>query len=141
MKKARVFSPRHRRETVGKTMTGRESIDRLYDGPWKIYSVKFLNINSMCYSCGKRATVTDHLIPHLGSLKLFWKTDNLIPLCKKCHDTVTALFDRRYRAGNSIDNKIKWMNYNRAQNDLSFRVKVVPLGDDISMKVKDKFGI
>lgn len=32
------------------------------------------------------ATVVDHITPHKGDTRLFWKRDNLQPLCKLCHD-------------------------------------------------------
>ncbi len=126
----RNFAPRHRRESSGRAFNGRKHIEMLYSTPdWQKYRVRFLNENPYCYADKEPATVVDHLIPHQGNLKLFWKEDNFLPLCKKCHDTVTALFDRRYRAGNSIDNKLRWLKSMRVTRDLSHRVKIVPLGD------------
>ena len=43
-----------------------------------------------CY--GRAAsTVIDHIIDHRGDWKLFFDTNNLRGVCKKCHDTKTAM--------------------------------------------------
>lgn len=67
----------------------------------------------------------DHLIPHQGDKKLFEKLDNHIPLCKLDHDRATGLFDKKYRKGNPIDNKVKWMQMERALRGLTFKIKVL----------------
>jgi len=95
---------------------------------WRNYAAKFLAINKECYACGKPATVVDHLKPHKGDEFLFKKTDNHIPLCTSCHNTVTSKFDRYYRQGDSIENKIKWLSRLRGVTDGWFpkKVKVLP---------------
>jgi 5-methylcytosine-specific restriction endonuclease McrA len=100
----------------------------MYDRTWEAYRKKFLAINNECYACGKPAEVVDHLKPHQGDKYLFEKTDNHIPLCIVCHNTVTSLFDRRYRAGGSISKKIEWLNRKRVPGiEWNFkRVKVLP---------------
>ncbi len=108
----RNFSPKHR-SAGGRKFNGRKHIDALYDGVWEAYRKRFLAINKECYACGRPATVVDHLKPHQGDVVLFKKTDNHIPLCITCHNTVTAKFDMRYREGGSIAPKIEWLNRNR----------------------------
>ena len=100
----------------------------MYDRAWEAYRLKFLALNPECYACGKRATEVDHLTPHQGDEKLFKKTDNHIPLCESCHSTVTAKFDMKYRAGNPITDKIRWLNSRRTTTDTwsPKKVKVVP---------------
>lgn len=85
----------------------------MYDGAWEKYRRRFLEVNNECYSCGRPATVVDHLIPHQGDEVLFKKLDNHIPLCEICHNTVTTKFDRNYRPGNPVTEKIKWLSRNR----------------------------
>lgn len=123
----RNFKPRHARHS-GRAFNGRKHIDDMYDGSWEKYRTRFLAENPECYACGARAEVVDHLKPHQGDETLFKKTDNHIPLCITCHNRVTALFDRRYRAGDSISEKIKWLNRNRIPGSgwNPRRVKVLP---------------
>jgi len=122
----RNYKPKHKTSSVGREYNPRAAWVRLYDGDWEKYRVKFLDINPRCYACGERATVVDHLVPHQGDVVLFKKRDNHIPLCKSCHDTITAIHDRRYRPGNPIDRKLLWFANKRSLKDLSFRVKVLP---------------
>jgi 5-methylcytosine-specific restriction protein A len=126
VKKSRNYQPRHKREPTGRKFNGRKVIDSMYDEAWVRYRAKFLKENPRCYACGEPATVTDHLRPHQGDKGLFEKTDNHIPLCKRDHDTVTAKFDMRFKAGNSIEPKIRWLSQLRAMRGLTFRVKVLP---------------
>lgn len=92
MKKQRIF--KRKRESSNKRFNPRKDRDKMYDSTWSIYARIFLNVNKNCYACGKHASVVDHLVPHKGDEALFKKVDNHIPLCKKHHDTITALFDR-----------------------------------------------
>jgi len=124
MQKPKQFKPNH--GGVGPKFNGRSAIDAMYDSVWTKYSQAFLAINKNCYSCGERSEATDHLIPHHGDKYLFEKTDNHIPLCHRCHNTITSLFDRRHRPGTTIDPKLKWMALNRSRNMVEGRVKVLP---------------
>ena len=118
--------PRHKRESTGRRFNGRKAIDALYDETWESYRRKFLAINGRCYACGKPANTIDHLRPHQGDKGLFEKTDNHVPMCTAHHNAVTTLFDRKFRAGNSIEPKIRWLSQYRASLGLTFRVKVLP---------------
>ena len=101
-------------------------IPRLYDTPeWKEYSARFLIHNPKCYSCGEKSGATDHFISHKNNKELFWKVDNMVPLCSKCHNTVTANFDKFFPP--KTEEKLKWLNDNRVKYGISFKVKVVPL--------------
>jgi hypothetical protein len=100
-------------------------IDEMYKRyEWKEYSKRFLAINPKCYACGSKSEHTDHVKGHNGNEELFWKTDNLMPLCQKCHSTVTGLFDRK--KPQNLQGKLRWVSKSRAMNALSFPVKVVP---------------
>lgn len=121
----RIFKPNHRR-SAGREFRHNQDHKNLYNHEWEKYRLKFLRINCECYACGSAATVVDHLIPHQKDIVLFKKTDNHIPLCASCHNKITALFDRRYRAGNPITKKLEWLSFQRGQRGLSRRVKVMP---------------
>jgi 5-methylcytosine-specific restriction protein A len=125
--KPRNYQPKHRRDS-NRNFNGRKRIDAMYDTEWESYRESFLRINPECYACGETATVVDHLRPHKGDETLFKKTDNHIPLCAICHNTVTTLFDRNFRIGSPITKKIEWLNRNRAGNRdwVPRRVKVLP---------------
>lgn len=121
----RNFKPKHASST-GRSFSHRKAWLLLYDVTWEKYRLKFLSVNSKCYSCGDTATVVDHLEPHQGDKAVFEKLDNHIPLCKRCHDTVTAKFDRHWSRGKSITPKISWFSSNRLIKGLTFRIKVMP---------------
>jgi 5-methylcytosine-specific restriction protein A len=66
---------------------------RGYDAKWRAYREDYLRVNTTCKSCGAKATVIDHVIPHKGNKGLFWTRFNHQPLCKPCHDRKTATQD------------------------------------------------
>lgn len=122
------YQPRHRSGASGRAFNGKKQMDGLYRGneDWRKYRDRFLEANSRCYSCGTASTVVDHVTPHLGDVALFERLDNHIPLCERCHNTVTAKFDRRYVRGEPVAKKLKWLSDNRLAKSLTFRVKVLP---------------
>lgn len=125
------FKPPHLRIKSGNKFNDRKGIDALYGEEWRKYRSIFLNVNKTCYVCDSPATVVDHLTPHKGDFKLFWKVDNFAPLCKSHHDTITNLFDRRHTRGTLPLKKFEWMAGMRAMNDVTRKVKIVPFGADL----------
>ena len=116
------FTP-NRVESKRKFNGGLEK-DRMYKSKrWQNYRKKYLAINRVCYCCGNPATVIDHIEPHRGDAKLFWKIDNFLPLCAPCHSRVTMLYDV---PGKSSRDKIEHMNWTRAKHEVRERPKVVP---------------
>lgn len=109
----RNYQPRHLRDKAAKTFNSRKEIGDMYNYAWESYRKRFLAINHECYACGENATVVDHLKPHQGDEILFKKTDNHIPLCERCHNTVTMKFDKKYKPGYSMTPKIEWLNRKR----------------------------
>ena len=118
------YQPRHRK-SPGKSFSFIKT-DNLYDRFWERYRLVFLRHNADCYSCDEKATVVDHLIPHKGDILLFKKLDNHIPLCKRCHDTITAKFDRIFKPGHPIGPKLSWINKMRSKKKELRPVKVLP---------------
>lgn len=99
-------------------------IPRLYELPeWKEYSRKFLRINNKCYACGENSGATDHWTAHKNDIDLFWKEDNMLPLCSKCHNTVTANFDKFNPP--KTQEKLEWINGMRVITGTTVIVKVV----------------
>lgn len=122
MKRPPVFKPA--KVEGAKVFNGKCFIDKLYKGEWADYSKLFLEHNQRCYSCGQRSEATDHIRVHLGDFDLFYKKENHIPLCHKCHNTITGKFDRKMPQ--DLEGKMKWLNRNRQINSLNFAVKIVP---------------
>jgi 5-methylcytosine-specific restriction protein A len=58
---------------------------RGYGNKWRQARVDFLAAHPVCVRCGAPATVVDHITPHRGDLKLFWRRSNWQPLCSACH--------------------------------------------------------
>lgn len=107
-----------------KKFNGNAHIDALYKtAKWTNHREKFLELNPKCFCCGAKSTVSDHLKAHKGKEELFFQVDNIIPLCKKDHDTITALFDRhpvqKYRE------KLMYISRCRSMNDISTKIFVV----------------
>lgn len=124
MKRIAVFKPQ--KGIGGAKFNGKAHIDALYkDSEWVKYSHKYLGINTKCYCCGNPSQAVDHLKAHKGDKTLFWQLDNMLPLCHRCHNTVTALFDRF--AVQKYNDKLKWIGRCRGVNMLSFKVMVVPI--------------
>jgi 5-methylcytosine-specific restriction endonuclease McrA len=91
---------------------------------WLEYRSKFLKHNPKCYACGEDSSVVDHVKAWKKDEKLYYKEDNLIPLCSPCHSTVTQLFDRF--AEPLTESKLKWLQTKRLDTGTSIRPKVVP---------------
>ena len=122
MKRPTVYRPQ--KIEGAKVFNGKAFIDRMYKGEWIEYSKLFLEHNPKCYSCGQKSEATDHIKVHLGEFDLFYNRENHIPLCHKCHNTITGKFDRKIPQ--DLEGKMKWLNRNRQLNGLSFSVKIVP---------------
>lgn len=123
MRKIKQFTPP--KTSPDRKFNGRAEIDALYKTQsWIVFSKKFLSVNRRCYACGLPSTATDHLYAHKGDKSLFEKIDNVIPLCNKCHNTVTAKFDRHFVQ--KINEKLQWLQAHREIKELTFKVMVVP---------------
>lgn len=121
----RQYKPK-RLSGAGRKFNGRKHLDNLYNHAWEKYRIRFLKTNPRCYVCGKPATEVDHLVPHKGDETLFKKLDNHIPLCESDHSKVTNLFDVKFKVGNPVTDKIKWMQMKRIGHGLDFKVRVLP---------------
>lgn len=121
MKKVKQFS---REKFEGKSFNPNSHIDAMYEGEWREYSKEFLKENPTCYACGQRSEAVDHVVAHKGDEKLFWKLDNFLPLCHRCHNTITAFFDRHFKQ--RLKEKLEWLSKSRRNNELTGSVKTVP---------------
>ena len=71
---------------------------RGYGRKWRKESKAYLDMNPVCVECERagyivKATVVDHITPHKGDMKLFWRRSNWQPMCKRCHDQKTRRED------------------------------------------------
>ena len=129
MKKPKQFKPTRKKVksfSLGKKKTGRA---KGYGKEWEAYRIRFLHHNPRCYSCGRHKSDirvdVDHVEAHKGNMKLFWKVDNLIPLCVECHSIVTGMFDK-YEVP-LVKEKLEWIAKKREYYGVNIVVKVVPL--------------
>lgn len=125
--KGRIYKPRHLRQPAGaaKPFQPRElNLSRDRDqslhktAEWVKFRARFIELNKECYSCGERTEVVDHLEPSKGRQDVFERTGNHIPLCGRCHNTVTGKFDYKYSPGGDLTPKIQWLNTERAKNEV-----------------------
>lgn len=103
-----------------------------YNKDWDIFRRRFIHHNPRCYCCGRHKDdvriEVDHVIAHKGNDELFWKSDNLIPLCKSCHSMATGMFDR-YDVPKT-EEKLKWLWKQRNFYGCDVVVKVVSTGKE-----------
>ena len=59
--------------------------ERGYDSKWQKERKAYLVANPTCVRCGAPSAVVDHIQPHRGDLKLFWRRSNWQALCRSCH--------------------------------------------------------
>lgn len=71
--------------------------ERGYDTKWDRARADFLAEHPKCVACGEPATVVDHVVPHRGDRKLFWRRSNWQPLCTRCHSSTKQSIERRGR--------------------------------------------
>jgi 5-methylcytosine-specific restriction protein A len=70
---------------------------RGYGYRWGVFRAVYLRNNPVCadpfrlHRIPVPATVVDHIVPHRGDPELFWKEDNLQPLCASCHSRKTLM--------------------------------------------------
>lgn len=74
------------------------SYQRGYTPQWHAARKRWLRDHPWCAECLRigrqvKATVVDHVRPHLGDTRLFWDTSNWQSLCKRCHDSKTCAED------------------------------------------------
>jgi len=125
-KKPKVYSKRksNNRTFINPTRHARQQMYKSSD--WTSYRRRFLFHNPKCYVCYSRATVVDHTVPHKGDSKLFEDTLNHLPMCAPCHNTVTTLFDRNYKIGETVEPKAKWLNRKRRELNVETKVRIMP---------------
>jgi 5-methylcytosine-specific restriction protein A len=68
--------------------------ERGYTSKWDTERAAFLKLNPTC-ACGAPANVVDHIVPHRGDTRLFWRRSNWQPLCTPCHSSVKQKQERR----------------------------------------------
>jgi 5-methylcytosine-specific restriction protein A len=62
----------------------------LYSAAWRRLREVWLAVHPWCVGCGRLANEVDHIVPHRGSLDLFWDQGNWQSMCRPCHSRKTA---------------------------------------------------
>ena len=93
--KPRLQTVNQRRvETVSDSWRqNKSSTQRGYGYKWQKARERFLKKNPLCVYCQRddrvtAANVVDHIVPHRGDQKLFWRESNWQALCSSCHSSV-----------------------------------------------------
>jgi 5-methylcytosine-specific restriction enzyme A len=73
---------------------------RGYGGKWREAREGFLAAHPMCNwpGCVSPATHVDHIVPHKGDMKLFWKRSNWQGLCALHHNSHKQSMEKRGRS-------------------------------------------
>lgn len=87
---------------------------RGYSAKWDKASRAFLDANPFCRGCqalGRQvpSTLTDHVIPHRGDLKQFWRADWWQASCEWHHNAVKQELERQ-RDERRIEIKDLWLD-------------------------------
>lgn len=73
---------------------------RGYGGQWAKARAGYLASHPTCVmvlstgTCGKPATVVDHVVPHKGNQSLLWDKGNWAALCQHCHNSIKQSLER-----------------------------------------------
>lgn len=84
------------RRAAAKTGAAAQAGSKLYQSvAWRDASKRWLKREPMCRDCAELgvaelASEVDHIEPHRGDPKLFWRRSNWQSLCKRCHSRKTA---------------------------------------------------
>src|SRR5262249_43977925 len=78
------------------------SHQRGYTQAWARYSARRLSLHPFCVLCGKRAQVTDHIVPARQAPEKFWNPKNHRSLCVRCNALAAVAADRAV----DVDTKI-----------------------------------
>jgi hypothetical protein len=78
--------------------------DRGYDRRWERAAAQFRWKNPYCLGClaigvKRKAVVVDHVVPHKGDQRLFWRVENWQSCCVWHHSSVKLELERRYAVG------------------------------------------
>lgn len=95
------YCDKHRQEKDRRRGT---SASRGYGHKWRKERLEYLEKNPVCVMCLaagtiEAATVVDHIIPHKGDDKLFWRRSNWQPLCETHHNEKTVREDGGFGNG------------------------------------------
>lgn len=71
--------------------------ERGYDSKWDKERAAYLVAHPRCShpDCTAPATIVDHVIPHRGDRKLFWRRSNWQPLCAHHHSSNKQSMEKR----------------------------------------------
>lgn len=93
--KPRLQTVGHKRiETISDSWRqNKSSTQRGYGYKWQKARERYLMKNPLCVYCHRdgrvtAANVVDHIIPHRGDQKLFWRESNWQALCDSCHSSI-----------------------------------------------------
>ena len=91
-----VHSKRQKADSDARQRKDNEISRKIYNSKeWKVLRQEMIYLKPAC-PCGQGAEVVHHLIPIEQAPDRAYDKDNLLPLCKNCHDRLTMI-DRSKR--------------------------------------------
>jgi 5-methylcytosine-specific restriction endonuclease McrA len=80
---------------------------RGYTGAWKRAAVAYRLAHPLCEYCRLEGRTTpagcvDHLYPHKGDKKLFWRSEWWVSSCYTCHNSLKQAVERQGKAALDI---------------------------------------
>lgn len=77
---------------------------RGYDGKWARERPVYVFAHPLCLGCQavgrvEPTTIVDHVVPHKGDWKLFWRRSNWQPSCDWHHNVVKQKLERQWEFG------------------------------------------
>lgn len=93
---------------------------------WQKYRYRFLHYNPICYCCGAKSNVVDHIIAHKGNVELFESTKNHMALCDSCHSRITQLFDLGTITQDSVNRKAEYIATRRSARGATDSIHILP---------------
>lgn len=72
----------------------------------------FRREHPLCVCCAANgltsaAEVVDHIVPHRGDERMFWREANWQALCHWCHNNIKSVLERRFDLGEIGDDELR----------------------------------
>jgi len=133
-KKPKQYKPKKNKHAKQFKLHGstRNAREMGYTKQWEKYRYRFLHHNPKCYVCSMKSEHVDHIVAaKVDRDKYFWKVDNYMPMCRRCHGYVTGKFDRFEIP--KTEEKLAWIKQRRLMFNINIKVKIVPFkGENVS---------
>lgn len=110
----RAWSPPRKSALKSDIETRNSPRERGYDARWDRLSVHFRRSHPFCLLCEQEnrdslTEVADHVLPAADFPDLRYEPTNLVPLCKRCHDSTKARMEAFARSTGQLERLTDWV--------------------------------